>query len=128
MGVPCTYTKAENGPIEVKCDLHPWMRAYHFPIDHPYVAVTDQDGKFSIKGLPAGKHVFKVWHEKAPGDAKLLERRLEVTIEADQDTTHDLAYGSTKFVALPRSADRSVAFSDLKAGGAVTLTLTEGKR
>jgi len=128
VGVPCNYSKAENGPIEVKCDLHPWMRAYHFPVDHPYVAITDENGKFRIDGLPAGTHTFKVWHEKAPGDAKLLERKLEITIEADSDTTQDLAYGGSKFAYTPRPAHRSVAVSRLQAGGELILTQTEGNR
>ena len=94
-GVPINYGKAENQPVEVKCDLHPWMRAWHFPIDHPYVAVTDKDGKFRIEGLPSGKHTLKVWQEKAPGG--LLERKLDVTIEADKDTSLELKYDSKKF-------------------------------
>ncbi|MBI5759216.1 MAG: hypothetical protein HZA46_11925 [Planctomycetales bacterium] len=96
-GVPCPYSKPEANPIEVKCDLHTWMKAYHFPVDHPYVAVTDADGKFEIKGLPAGKHVFKVWQEKVKDSSKLLERKLEITIEPDKDTTKDLSYASGAF-------------------------------
>ena len=40
------------------------MSGVVFVQDHPYMAVTDEDGKFEIKNLPAGKHTFKVWHEK----------------------------------------------------------------
>jgi len=79
-GTPCNYKKAEPAPISVACDYHPWMKAYHFPTDHPYFAVTDKDGKFKIEGLPAGKHSFNVWHERGPGDSQLLERKLQITI------------------------------------------------
>lgn len=96
-GIPCPYPKPESKPLEVKCDLHTWMKAYHFPVDHPYVAVTDADGKFRIEGLPAGKHVFKVWQEGAKDSNKLLERKLEITIEADKDTTKDISYGPNLF-------------------------------
>ena len=88
------YTLAEGYPIPVKCDLHSWMKAYHFPIDHPYVAVTDADGNFRIDGLPAGKHSFKVWQEKV---REFLDRKLEVTIEADKDTPLNLKYSDAKF-------------------------------
>lgn len=127
-GVPCNYTKSENGPLEVKCDLHTWMRAYHFPIDHPYFALTGKDGKFTIPGIPAGKHVFKVWQEKGPGDAHLLERKLEITIKADTPTTHDLSYDGAKFAALPRPATRVVAYSRLQRGGEINLTQAEGQQ
>lgn len=119
-GVPCNYSKAESAPIEVKCDLHSWMRAYHFPIDHPYFAVTDKDGKFSIAGLPAGKQVFKVWQEKAPGG--LLERKLEITIKADADTTHDLVFDRARFAALPAGGARKVLYSRLLQGGEIEVT------
>lgn len=125
VGVPCSYPKPESGPVEVKCDLHAWMRAYHFPVDHPYYAVTGKDGKFTISGLPAGKQVFKVWQEKAPG--QLLERKLEVTIKADADTTHDLSYERTRFAAIPTSGTRFVAYSRLQHGGEVNLTQAGGQ-
>ena len=123
-GVPISYTKAENEPIEVKCDLHPWMRAYHFPIDHPYVALTDADGKFSIRDLPAGKHVFKVWQEKT----KLLERKLEITIEADKETKKDLTYGAAKFATVKIQSSPTISYQRLLKGGEVILTRTESAR
>ena len=77
-GIPLIYKQAEQEPISVVCDVHSWMRAYHLPIDHPYVAVSGEDGTFEIKDLPAGKHEFKVWHE-AGG---LLDKGLVVNIKA----------------------------------------------
>lgn len=77
VGVSLVYTKAEQEPISVKCDIHPWMSAYHLPIDHPYVALTGEDGTFEIKDLPAGKHEFKVWHETAG----MIEKSLFVTVK-----------------------------------------------
>lgn len=122
VGVPCNYSKPENMPVEVKCDLHPWMRAYHFPLDHPYVAVTDADGKFQIPGLPAGKHVFKVWQEKG----SLLERKLEITIKPDEETVRDLTYGSAKFAGQLLSTDRSISFARLQRGGGVHSSPVKG--
>ncbi len=124
-GVPCVYKKPEAGPISVVCDLHTWMKAYHFPIDHPYVAVTDQDGKFEIKGLPAGKHSFNIWHESAPGDAHLLERKLQITIEPDKSTTKDLSYGAAKFAGVPRTTGPQVSFERLRQGGQIVVTQTK---
>ena len=63
MGAPLIYKQAEQEPISVVCDIHPWMKAYHLPVDHPFVALSGEDGTFDIKDLPAGKHEFKVWHE-----------------------------------------------------------------
>jgi hypothetical protein len=50
----------------VKCDVHPWMRAYVGVFEHPYFAVTKEDGTFSIKAdqLPDGEYTLTFWHEK----------------------------------------------------------------
>ena len=58
------HSRAELVPIRVDCDFHPWMRAYWLIIDHPYAALTDEDGKFQIDNLPVGEHSFRIWHER----------------------------------------------------------------
>lgn len=51
--------------IKVKCDVHPWMGCYVGVFEHPFFAVSGDDGTFSIKGLPAGEYTLKAWHEKS---------------------------------------------------------------
>ena len=53
----------KEGPIELRCDFHPWMRAYLFVMEHPFFAVTDSQGRFTIKSLPAGQYTLAAWHE-----------------------------------------------------------------
>ena len=127
-GKPCDYKKAEPLPLSVVCDLHTWMKAYHFPLDHPYVAVTDKEGKFKIEGLPAGKLSFNVWHERGPGDSRLLERKLQITIEVDKETPQNLSYGAGKLAGIPRLPGPVVNFERLREGGDVVVTQTEGQR
>ena len=50
--------------IQVKCDVHGWMLAYAFVLDHPYFGVSGDDGSFSIGGLPAGTYTLEAWHEE----------------------------------------------------------------
>ena len=61
--LPKTFTKADV-MVKFKCDVHPWMTAYVGVLDHPFYAVTGDDGTFSIKGLPAGDYEVEAWHEK----------------------------------------------------------------
>jgi len=53
----------ESGPISYKCSIHPWMSGYVRVFEHPYYAVTDDDGKFEIKNAPVGKFRIVFWHE-----------------------------------------------------------------
>jgi len=54
---------AEGSPIQYKCTIHGWMTGYVRIFDHPYYAITDEDGKFEIKNAPAGKFRIVYWHE-----------------------------------------------------------------
>ena len=57
--------RAENLPLPVNCNIHPWMQGHVLVQDHPYMAATGEDGSFEIKNIPAGKHEFQFWHEAA---------------------------------------------------------------
>ena len=58
-----TFTKPEI-MVKIKCEVHPWMTAYAGVLDHPYFAVTGDDGAAAIKDLPPGDYVLEAWHEK----------------------------------------------------------------
>ena len=58
-----TFAKNEPYPAGVSCNVHPWMKAHMLVRDNPYMAVTDEEGKFEIANVPAGKQQFIFWHE-----------------------------------------------------------------
>ena len=52
--------------VKLQCNVHPWMFGYIGVVGHPFFAITDKDGKFSLpKGLPAGDYVLEAYHLKA---------------------------------------------------------------
>lgn len=54
---------AEN--IKVKCDVHPWMGMWMIVLEHPFFAVSGENGAFAIKGSPPdGDYTLTAWHEK----------------------------------------------------------------
>lgn len=110
-GVDLVYQQPEPEPFEVKCDIHAWMRAYHIALDHPFCAVTGDDGTFEITGLPAGTHGFKVWHEGVNGG--YISRNLEVTINADATTETEIEYPAEKFALDARPANKVVNLTSL---------------
>lgn len=56
------FTKPELF-LQAKCSVHPWMGAYVAVMDHPYFAISDDEGKFTLKNLPAGTYEIEAWHE-----------------------------------------------------------------
>lgn len=62
---PFVFAKPEVF-VQFKCDVHPWMFAYVGVVDHPWFAVTDKDGNFSLPpGLPPGQYTLAAVHRKA---------------------------------------------------------------
>jgi len=67
--------------IPVKCNQHPWMKMYIGVVKHPYFAVTDKDGKFTIKDLPPGDYTLAAVQEKYG------EQTMKIHVEAKKDLT-----------------------------------------
>jgi hypothetical protein len=68
-------------PIHVKCDVHGWMSGYLVAQEHPYYAVTDAKGAFTIADLPPGDYEVQVWHER------LGKKTEKAAIKAKETTT-----------------------------------------
>lgn len=60
-----TFTSPEVA-VHFKCDVHPWMGARVAVLEHPWFAVTGEDGSFSINDVPAGTYTVEAWHEALP--------------------------------------------------------------
>jgi len=66
-----TWPKGEKKPFQFNdlgtasllCNVHPEMSGYIVVVPTPYFAVTDKDGNFEIKNIPAGKYTLKTWSE-----------------------------------------------------------------
>jgi plastocyanin len=52
----------EAAVMKLSCDVHPWMRGFVVVTDHPYFAVSGEDGSFKIEKVPAGKYTIEAWH------------------------------------------------------------------
>lgn len=57
--------KAKLLPTVYSCSIHSWMKGFVGVFSHPYFAVTDEDGNFELKNVPAGKHRLMAWQEEA---------------------------------------------------------------
>jgi len=79
-------TIKRKGLMKINCDAgHLWMNAYIGVFNHPYFAVTADDGTFTIKDLPPGKYKLAFWHEKFGQQVKKVEVTAGATLTADAD-------------------------------------------
>ncbi len=72
--------------VDVRCDIHPWMRSYLGVVDHPYFAVTGADGRFTLGDVPPGDYVVAAWHER------FGTREARVSLAAKETKTVEFAY------------------------------------
>jgi hypothetical protein len=74
------------GIVAVKCDVHEWMHAWVWVSKHPYVAVSGDDGSYTIDGVPPGEYNVKIWHEV------FGEKDAKVKVDAGGAATLDQAF------------------------------------
>jgi hypothetical protein len=77
--------QADRFPLKLSCNIHPWMSAWVRVFDHPYFAITDENGKFEIKLAPAAKYYLVTWQE-AIGFGPGGRLGMPITIKPGTDT------------------------------------------
>lgn len=77
--------KEEEVMVTIKCDVHPWMRAFVGVLKHPFFAVTGETGAFRIEGLNPGIYEIEIWHE-------LFGRQTREVILKEDGLTEDFIY------------------------------------
>ena len=85
-----TFSKDDGEVIKFKCDVHPWMTGWLVQSDSPYTAVTNDQGEFEIKGVPAGTYKLQSWQEK------FGTKTVDVTVEADKPAQANVSYDGTE--------------------------------
>jgi plastocyanin len=56
------------GIVRVFCDIHSHMSAFILVFAHRYFAVTDDEGRYRLDGVPPGTYTVVVWNETVHGD------------------------------------------------------------
>jgi plastocyanin len=79
-----TFDKPEPF-LKFQCDVHPWMFAWVSVFDHPYFAISDKDGKFTIKNVPPGKYTLEAAHRKLGAQTAEIEVK-------DSDATQNFTF------------------------------------
>ncbi|MBI3939225.1 MAG: hypothetical protein HY315_00185 [Acidobacteria bacterium] len=66
------------GVTHLACNIHTEMSAYVIASQNPYFALTDRQGNFEIRNVPAGRRKLSLFHEK------LEPTTVEVTVEPNK--------------------------------------------
>ena len=56
------------GIVRVFCDIHSHMSGFILVFAHRFFAVTDDEGRYRLEGVPPGTYNLLVWNETVRGD------------------------------------------------------------
>lgn len=73
------------GLVKVYCHIHSHMSATILVLNHPYFAVPEDDGSFTLQNVPPGNYTLVAWHERVG------ERSSQVSVQAGQASTIDVS-------------------------------------
>lgn len=85
-GVRVRLPVAERMPLKMRCDIYPSIESWWLVLDHPYAAVTNKKGEFTIEKLPVGEYEFRVWHEQTGYLGVDTKRGFKVKVESNKTT------------------------------------------
>lgn len=82
-----TSWKTQEVAISVKCNIHPWMHGWFAVVKGPN-AISDENGSYTIKNVPAGSYTVTAWQED------LGEQTSKVSVAAGQSAKADFTFKS----------------------------------
>ena len=71
-GVTVRKVLAGDGIFDVRCDMHPWMRAWVFVSPSRHYAVVDQPTTVRFSGIAPGEYVLHDWQPGRPDNIRLV--------------------------------------------------------
>lgn len=87
--------------VPVKCNQHPWMKAYIHVVGHPFFAVTGDDGTFELKGLPPGNYELEAVHEQYGAQTAKVTVAAKQAAPAEFSYKADQAYRKSSLQEMP---------------------------
>ena len=68
-GATRAATFPRPGVYPIYCNIHSKMVSFVVAVPSPWAAQPDADGRFAIRGVPAGTYVLHAWHERGTEEA-----------------------------------------------------------
>jgi plastocyanin len=69
--------------VVVRCEIHPSMKAFILVLKSPYFASPDEQGRFTIPNVPAGKYTIKAWHPARAEQIRIITVPESGEVQAD---------------------------------------------
>jgi plastocyanin len=71
------------GLVTLRCDIHEHMRALVLVLATPHFVTTNEDGRFRLTGLPAGRYTLKAWVDSRTTHEKTVDLKSGSALHVD---------------------------------------------
>ncbi len=78
-----TFTFNKTGSAALLCNVHTEMEGYVVVLQNPFFALTDENGSYTIKDVPTGSHVLRVWNKKYKAEPQNVTVQEDGTVNVD---------------------------------------------
>jgi plastocyanin len=74
---PIVFDK--TGVVKLGCNIHDWMLGYIYVVDTPYYAISDDNGRLKISGIPEGEAKVMAWHSRMKGKPEKTIKQIKLS-------------------------------------------------
>jgi plastocyanin len=67
----------QAGVAAIGCNIHDKMLAYAYVTETPWFAITDAQGRATIKDVPKGKYRASAWHPRMESDSVVADQSVD---------------------------------------------------
>lgn len=92
--------------IELRCGIHDWKKAWIVVAEHPYYALTNENGRFQIQDVPAGDYTLALWHEYFGLETRRIQVREGEHLQVDWSPKSPNTYATPREPWISRTAAR----------------------
>ena len=85
---PVVFDKV--GFVTLGCNIHDWMIAYVAVVPTPYFQITGNEGRVSLKNLPAGQYTVEVWQPSLKGSPEQIAQHVDLGGEGAKELSFTL--------------------------------------
>ncbi|MGZ4983510.1 MAG: hypothetical protein ACXV9Q_05380, partial [Chthoniobacterales bacterium] len=80
----------KEGIVTLGCNIHDWMLAYIAVLRTPYFQVTPEEGRASLKNLPAASYRVEIWQPRMKASPEQLAQTVELSGTENKELTFHL--------------------------------------
>ncbi|MDP4944044.1 MAG: methylamine utilization protein [Alishewanella sp.] len=69
----------QSGVAVLGCNIHDHMIAWIVALDTPYYAITDENGRATLKDVPTAEYQLRIWHKDLIDETHIVKLPLTLT-------------------------------------------------